>query len=512
MDENKKEPNSNSPKDSVFSSKSVFDIDNGLELKIDPDGLIATISVRPYMLTAREVSISDIYYTFERYNISTKQVLEDKIKGILAEINEIIQKKENLKEILTFEIAKGTPPVEGEDGWIKFLFPRAKRVTIKEDGTADFRNIERYVHVKKSDKAAIVFEGTNGKDGINVYGDVIHPKPIKKPKLIVGKNISSSKERFEEDPNKTVDVYYSTCDGVIFTTENSVTVSPELNIETDVGLETGNINFEGTIRVKGNIVEGAVVNCKSNLFVSGNVESNEIQVAENLEVKGGIKCKDKSKGKIIVKGDLNAKFIENANVEVHGDLVIENYILHSNIHCLGTIFISSDTGSIITSDIVCYQAVSVSNLGSSAQLDTTLEVGFHFLNDSLFTLGSEKLKSFQAELEEIEPKLIKIKEVIQRSRGKLDEAKKLEFKNYFEAYAKKKKAVDVFAFKLDQLKTERFNSEPVKVVVRHGAFPGVTIKYRRQIEKIFKYQSSFMLNFFPSQEKAVMVAWKSKKD
>jgi hypothetical protein len=65
MDENKKEPYSNSPKDSVFSSKSVFDIDNGLELKIDPDGLKATISVRPYMLTAREVSISDIYYTFE---------------------------------------------------------------------------------------------------------------------------------------------------------------------------------------------------------------------------------------------------------------------------------------------------------------------------------------------------------------------------------------------------------------------------------------------------------------
>lgn len=509
MEENKKDPNQNSSPEPNFSMQKVFDIDRGLELKIDPSGLSVTLQVKPNLLTSREVSISDFYYTFERFNISTKQVLEDKLNGILAQINEIIKKNDNLKQILSFEIAKGTPAIEGEDGWIKFLFPRAKRVTIKEDGTADFRNIERYIHVNKSDKVAIVFEGTNGTDGINVYGEVIHPKPTKKPKLIVGKNVSSSEERYNEDPQKIVNVFYATCNGVIFTTDNSVTVSPELNIDSDVGIETGNINFEGTIRVKGNIVEGAVVNCKSSLFVAGNVESNDVQVAENLEIKGGIKGKDKARGKIMVKGDLHAKYIENSNVEVHGDLIIENYILNSKINCLGTIFVSSDSGSIITSEIICFQAVSVSNLGSSAQLDTTLEVGFHFLNDSLYSIGSEKLKTFNTELAEIEPKLLKIKEVIQRSRGKLDEAKKVEFKNYFESYAKKKKAVDIFALKLDQLKSERFNSEPVKVVVRHGAYPGVIIKYRRQIEKINKYQSSFMLNFYPSQDKATMVAWKA---
>jgi uncharacterized protein (DUF342 family) len=487
-----------------------FDSARGLQIEVDSSKLSAKLILKPALIMGRPLTTADFYETFERYTLGYNQILVNEIASRLAEINEITSKKENLPKILEYVIAKGTPAIEGVDGWIKFVFPKAKRVTLKENGTADYRNIDRYIHVKQGDQVASTFEGIPGSPGIDVFGDTINPSPIKKPKLILGKNISTISQKDPDYPERSINVYYATCNGVIFTTDNSVNVSPELNIESDIGLETGNIQFEGTIRVKGNIVEGSVVDCKSSLFVGGNVESHDIRVEENLEIKGGIKGRDRSKGKILVKGDLQAKFIENSNIEVHGDIVVENYILNSHVLCLGTVFVTSDTGSIISSDLTSYNAVSVANLGSNAQLDVTVEVGFHFLNDKLFNEGSERLKKFNAEMIEIEPKLLKIKEAIQRSRGKLDEKKKEEYKTYFENYAKKKQAIIVFAHKIEQLRTERFNSDSVKVVVRHGAFPGSTIKYRRQIEKIVKYQSSFMLNFYPSQEKAIMVAWKSE--
>lgn len=56
----------------------------------------------------------------------------------------------------------------------------------------------------------------------------------------------------------------------------------------------------------------------------------------------------------------------------------------------------------------------------------------------------------------------------------------------------------------------RYNSENVKVVVRNTAHPGATIKYRRQIEKLTKAQTAFIMNFFPNQDKAMMTAFKAK--
>ena len=51
-----------------------------------------------------------------------------------------------------------------------------------------------------------------------------------------------------------------------------------------------------------------------------------------MTVKGGIKLKNR--GVIKVKGNLRSKFIENAIIEVDGDVIVEGSILNSKIYCL----------------------------------------------------------------------------------------------------------------------------------------------------------------------------------
>lgn len=487
-----------------------IDIDKGFKIEILDGGLSAFLVVQPTWLVGREVSIADIVLTLERYTVHQDRADFQGMEKIINEVNTVLRNKKNLSTPLRYLIATGRPPVEGVDGWVRYLFPRASRVVIRDDGSADFRNIDRYIHVKKDDKLAVLFEGLPGKQGIDVFNKPVYPKPIERAKIKIGNNIRETTESNPENELTTVHVFYATCNGVIYTGDNSITVSPELTIESDVGLETGNIRYEGTVKVQGSIIEGSQVFCKGSLHVSENVESMDVTVEENLEVKGGIKGKDKTKGLIKVHGDIRAKFIENANIEVEGDVIVENNILNSKILCLGSIFVTSDNSSIVASDIVVYSGVSTANLGSTAEMDTKIEIGFHFKNNRLYQEGKEKLANYEQEALDLEPKILKIKEFVTRSRGKIDEEKKTQFKAIFEDYSKRKKVITLFTEKLEMLKSTRFNPDNVKVVVRHQAYPGTIIRYRKQIEKLTKPQTSFMLNFFPSQEKAIPVAWKKE--
>ncbi|WP_080737101.1 FapA family protein [Leptospira borgpetersenii] len=193
-----------------------------------------------------------------------------------------------------------------------------------------------------------------------------------------------------------------------------------------------------------------------------------------------------------------------------GDIVLEGAILNSTIDTLGSIVLSGSNGNLVSSKIRTNEGISVISLGSSAELDVTVELGFHFKNDRAFQEISRKIQMGEKEMEKILPKIQQIKHMVQRSRGNLPEDKKTAFKTIFEDYNKKIKILNLLKFKQDSLKSARFNSGAVRLAVQKGAFPGTVIHYRRQVEKITKFQSSFMMVFEPGQEKAIMVALQIK--
>lgn len=486
-----------------------FNPSRGLHFQISEDRLTVTMTVKLGWLVGGEVNHILLLEYIETTGVHRDRIDMKAVEAAALEIQKALKDSEKAKSQLEFVIARGIPPKQGQNGWIKFFFQRAQRVVLKDDGSADFRNINKYVHINEGDKLATLFEGVPGEQGIDVEGKPVYPNPIDRPKLTLGKNVLPKTVADPENPGQQIKEYYAGVSGVVFSTDNSLTVSPELNIDSSIGLGTGNINFEGTIRVKGTIEEGAVVNCAGSLHIDGNVESSEVMVGADLEVKGGVK--GKGKGVIRVKGDLHTKFIENAILEVDGDCIIENFILGSKIFCLGNIVLTGESSSLIGSEVIAYKGVTLASLGSAAQMDTTVEVGFHFKNDRLLNEGSLRLVELDKELEAVLPEIQKIKEIVQRTRGKLDEARKQKFKDVFDAYSKKSKTLELLRAKVEELRSARYNNENVKVVVRNTAHPGATIKYRRQIDKIVKPQTSFVMNFFPQQDKAMMTAFKASK-
>lgn len=270
-----------------------FNPSRGLHFQVSEDRLTATMSAKIAWLVGGNINHILLLEYIETTGIHKDRIDMKAVEAAAVEIQKAIQTPEQTKSQLEFVIARGIPAKQGQNGWIKFFFQRAQRVVLKDDGTADFRNINKYVHINEGEKLATLFEGVAGEQGIDVEGKPVYPNPIDRPKLTLGKNVIPKTIVDPENPGQQIKEYYAGVSGVVFSTDNSLTVSPELNIESSIGLGTGNINFEGTIRVKGTIEEGAIVNCAGSLHIDGNVESSEVMVGADLEVKGGVKGKGK---------------------------------------------------------------------------------------------------------------------------------------------------------------------------------------------------------------------------
>lgn len=473
-------------------------------LKIASDGLSADLTIRPGMIKGRALSTSIILEYLHNKDISQERILGDDIYKALKQLQASTSKMDFSP--LSAPVAKGFPPVRGEDGWLKFYHPQAARVKIGEDGQADYRNIERYIYVKGGEKLATLFEGIPGKPGMDVFGKPIAPPPIKRPKLTVGKNV---KQQGAVVDGKPLIEYYATCNGAVFSTDSSVTVAEELQIDSNVGLSTGNINYDGNVLVKGDVEAATAIKTQGNLLVKGNVETSDLHIGRDLEVAGGIK----GDGKTVIKvgGHLFAKFLENAEVEVEGDVIVEGFVLNSKIHCLGNVILNGSSGNLVASQVSTYMGLTCANLGSQAELDVTVELGFHFRNERTFQELTKRLQVAEKDMEKILPRVQQIKQLVQRSRGQIPEDKKEGYRKVFEEYNQKNKYIELAKQKLEVLKSSRFNPGEVQLVVRKGAFKGSIIKYRRQVEKVEKFQSAFMMRFQPGQDKALMVAIKPQR-
>jgi uncharacterized protein (DUF342 family) len=430
----------------------------------------------------------------------------NKINEILATLKKI--KSGEVKETLVrVVIAKGVPMVEGMDGWIKYYHPHNQRVVIGTDGKADFRNLEKYITIKRDEKIATVFQGVPGKQGKDVLGVDLNPKAIKKPKLEIGSNITSETIVSQEEPDKIYIEYSASCDGVLSSNEESIQVSEELKLTTDVGIATGNINYQGSITIEGSIEEGAKVVCTGMMMVNANVESSEIEVGQDMTVKGGIKLKNR--GVIKVKGNLRSKFIENAIIEVDGDVIVEGSILNSKIYCIGSVLLIGATSGILGSEIIVFGSVSTVNLGSTAGLDVIIDMGYHHKNDKLYNELGNTIKSAEKELATLVPQVQQMNNIIKQSRGKLDEDRKKKYKELIDTFKQKNDLHRRMVNKHEELKTSRFNTDKINLIVKGAGFPGATIKYRRQVEKLTVVQSAFMMNFYPGQDFAPMTGLSS---
>lgn len=351
------------------ATPSVDDLLCPLELTVAPDKLSATLE--PFEENQAPPGLESVQLLLQEKNIIHGVIEQRLLEAYLGR---------NPLPMDPFVVAKGTPCEPGHPPDIQYHFDTdPMRIgTLLADGTMDWKNRGDIPQVVAGDLLAEKVGGAPGNPGTNVYGQALPPPRVKDPPLKATKGA----ERSEDGRRILAKINGTPKLGL----DGRVGVFAILPIDTDIGIETGHIDFDGHIDVNGGVESGYQVKGRS--LSTREIQSAQIEIGENLFSQGGI-----YNSTVKVGGNLKASHIHNSTVEVAGDLVVERELFGCTIEVNGRCLI--DSGKIIASRISAKKGIQVKDVGTMASRPSELTVGVDFK----FARDMQALKTSLTELE-----------------------------------------------------------------------------------------------------------------
>lgn len=420
---------------------------------VTPDGMIAYARFYAPSIGGEEMTAQELIKDLELKGIK-HGILKDEIEAIFA------TKREYCKDIA---VAKGTEPVHGKDARIEYYFNTDNRAkpTLNEDGSVDFFQLNIVNHCNKGDVLAKLFPEEPGEYGMKITGERIKPRDVKKAALKYGNNIEISEDK---------STLTSLVDGHVELVEGNVFVSDVLIVE-NVDNSTGNIDYEGSVQVNGNVCTNFQVKSKKNIVVKGVVEGAYLEADENIIITRGMN--GMGRGSLKAGGNIISKFLENVKADAGGYIASES-ILHSTVTAGTEVNVDGKRGFITGGKASAVNSITVKTLGSSMGADTTIEVG----NDPRMAL---RLQELQKQIEEESESIQSIQQILISTKQKIAKGVKLtpEQLQYLQtlAAANQQKAAIVkqCSEEVESLQNQMKGKEGAYVVVTDTVYPGTKI-------------------------------------
>ncbi len=286
-------------------------------------------------------------------------------------------------------LAKGVPPVHGTDARIVYKFNTDVNLAPKhnEDGTVDYRELNTISAVNSGDLLAELIKEDPGKSGHDVFGNEIKPRSVKTAKFDCGNNITIS-----EDGTKA----FSDVTGHAQLLNGKMFVSNVYEVPADVDNSIGNIDYPGSVFVKGNVKGGFTIRAHGDIIVEGVVEDAELFADGQIIVKRGIH--GMTKGYMRAGKSVIVKFIENATVVSSGYIETE-IIMHSKVEAATYVKVKGKKGLINGGVVRAGNEIEADNVGSGMGGTTTLEVGIQPERKERYGKLQKLIKEQNGELE-----------------------------------------------------------------------------------------------------------------
>ncbi len=270
----------------------------------------------------------------------------------------------NRKYCTDFVLAKGKPVRHGSDASIEYYFNTDLRAkpTLKEDGSVDFFNLNTMNHIKKGDLLAKLTKEDVGTPGVDVMNGVVKPRDVKRLMLKYGRNVEVNDDGTEARSNVS---------GHVMLVEGKIFVSDVYTVE-NVDASTGDIDYEGSVKINGNVNTNFTVKAKGDIEVMGVVEGATLIADGNISVARGIN--GMGKGNVVAGGNIIVKYVENATL-VSGGYIQSEAIMHSKASAKTEIIVDGRKGNIAGSVVSARDKISVKMLGSQMGSDTVVSLG-----------------------------------------------------------------------------------------------------------------------------------------
>lgn len=267
-----------------------------------------------------------------------------------------------------FPVARGKAPIAGQDGKVTELFQRRRnmRVEVQDGSQVDFGPEGQLQPIRKGAVICLIRRPREGTCGMDVAGQEIPSPPVLSAQVPQGKNT---------EIGRGGQALIASVDGILYIENDRFCIHEQKIIDGDLD------QFQGTLRVSGNLYIGGSVDGGADIEASGDIVVNGTLGQARVYSSGGTiriqqgVCGTKGKTFLRAARQIQSPTVEYADVDA-GTSVIAEAISYCTIHCGGTVYVMSGRGLIVDSEICAEDSVLCLRIGNLAGGRTLLSVGY----------------------------------------------------------------------------------------------------------------------------------------
>lgn len=396
-------------------------------------------------------------------------------------------------------IAKGKPTGAGTESSFEYLVtPLQDRVLTpqkREDGTLDMHELGDIDSVEQGDLLMRRIPAQAGENGYTVRGEALVSIASDNVPFDVGDGTTTS----PDDANLLI----ATRKGIPLKSKNGISVS-EMLVLKNVDLTTGNVEYDGSVMVSGNVKGGMLVKATKDVIINGFVESGMVEAGGNIVVQQGVigreidedsdLDKDHYTSKLIAKNDISARYAQSAYMEAGRDIEVVSQLLHCHVIADHGVYVGGKgqkKSKLVGGIIKVGKEVSSGEIGSPSNAPMVLDF-------------SHRLLAITDELRAVRKENIVKKELIQGLRDALEELKAQ--KPTPELIRHCKKIVNTISIVKEELVSINLNEQSlnmtlnklrdgIRVTVYGRLYPGVEITVCDQGYSVVEERGNSVVRF-----------------
>lgn len=377
--------------------------DGSFELEIAPDAMSAWVALTPAQ-GGTAVTTEDLYAALDEAGVvfgidkpALKTACDNASGGRVA-------------------VATGIPPQSGADARFEMLIAdsRDRAPKVNAQGLVDFRELGAIPLVEAGQALMRRIPSTAGLEGRNIRGEILQPLPghdVAFADHMVGACVA------DDDPNLLRAVF----NGQPVYTGNAVTVEQVVHVK-NVSVASGNISFDGTVHVDGEVLPGMKVHATGDIIVTGTVDNGDLDAGGNVQVAGGIIAHATVKAG----GSVSARFVENSSIYAGTTIAIDDMALQSDLQAMNQIMIgikSAKRGRLVGGSARAMMLIRTPLLGAANSGVTNVLVGVNPVLEAKYQellLRIEKQKVDEDNLQKLVQQLGKLgdkKDMLERAKA-----------------------------------------------------------------------------------------------
>ncbi len=389
-------------------------------------------------------------------------------------------------------IAEGVEPIPGRDAEIVVHFGKSeRRPKMTSGGKIDYKNLDNIIMVRKGDVLLTKKPASPGVRGMNIKREEVVPIPGKDYVILVSDGATV---------NETGTVYTAMIDGYVDYNGKKLGVYPVYVVKKDVDYSVGNIKFNGSVHVCGDVLSGFKIEADKHILVDGICQDCELIARGNVILKTGIK----SSGSGFVKagGSAVIGYAEKARIHAREDIELRKYAFNCELFAGNNIEAVSGEGIIAGGTVRAFSSVSIKQLGTQGNSKFNVIAGSRYYIE--FEL--ERLRREQQRIRETLEQIDKALSQFDLSRDKIRSHPKVQ--KMLEVKGSLESLVQDLGEREDGLIKDNKAKNP-KIKVKEKVFEGVTVMFFNVASVIREPMNNVV---FYLDEKYSEVAWVSLKD